>query len=856
MSERTSRSSLSIASSSTEFGESNVANSAICQEIRTESLSSHIQRFESGHEHLSWTRLMEWFVEAVIGVELFRNEHPSAPPLTSENIRIDSSSTIVIAFPWSPDEPSISGSLSSDISTLCVLFKWMILMETIENDATLGRDLSFLQSRCLRASLLSLQTKHQLRANPTLIEETNETESLSNEMQTDITLLPFDSNLSISATNVSSLTSSTSISTPTSLPSDHWSSDSHFLTSDQLIFGSDFIAHHSRQILSAVYLHLARYRPTAFPWDFRQSYTSESEEDALHQPPPRFIDHNETFDISLFDETDDVKVVASLRRCHAVLEATQATKCIVDIDTFRTSLVSGLRSSNLVVQMECHNLFFEIAILLQTVDDPRDSQFLSFQRAFRDGIYFEMMAILHLWMRWFPFRARSGQGQMMVEKDFDFDGFLAADLRDRQLFDEACDFVLRIIMSDATVMSLRWKMDFLLSFEKRHQMMLRISSDPNPSSKQGRSTRFLSQLAIPLGSYLSVYRGCDFPSALTELISFDLDSFPHQLPCIVSPAFFLNHTSIAPNHQHSFIPMDLMFERYLRSNPNAFFMQWPRISECSPRKFLHTSYVGLHSLLLRCPTLHFDQFRIRHLMNMLFPVPGQDTTRSDILTLFASFPPSRLFDTLLTSQNIIRTASDIWVGFLAVFSEFCELTAPFGACSSLAKVFNLLYLFDSNRTRHEILWLNKAGQTVVSLHWLSIPAHFDSPLLCHLPSLAGAQRGILQTLSSGAGILSLVTPNRAKPDWNNIRTVMAAHQSRTDGFSILSHCVRSLTSEAFNSIKIEPSIVGSRLPAFVSVAFECFHRLVSVSSDDYRIAILRRRYWTELRKQRDEVVSK
>ncbi|KAK2955393.1 hypothetical protein BLNAU_9621 [Blattamonas nauphoetae] len=65
---------------------------------------------------------MEWFVEAVMGAELIRNEHPSAPPLTFENIRIDSSSTIVIAFPSSPSQPSISGSLSSDISSLCEFF--------------------------------------------------------------------------------------------------------------------------------------------------------------------------------------------------------------------------------------------------------------------------------------------------------------------------------------------------------------------------------------------------------------------------------------------------------------------------------------------------------------------------------------------------------------------------------------------------------------------------------------------------------------------------------------------------------------------------------------------------------------
>ncbi|KAK2955436.1 hypothetical protein BLNAU_9664 [Blattamonas nauphoetae] len=59
---------------------------------------------------------------------------------------------------------------------------------------------------------------------------------------------------------------------------------------------------------------------------------------------------------------------------------------------------------------------------------------------------------------------------------------------------------------------------------------------------------------------------------------------------------------------------------------------------------------------------------------------------------------------------------------------------------------------------HKTLILSTAGDVVVSLHWFSIPVHFDSPLLCHLPSLAGAQRGTLKTLPSHSGIPSLVAP--------------------------------------------------------------------------------------------------
>ncbi|KAK2953804.1 hypothetical protein BLNAU_11207 [Blattamonas nauphoetae] len=62
------------------------------------------------------SRLIEYFAEAVIGIDIIRKKRISEPPLTLENIRIDTSSTILI------DKSPIAGSLSSDIFTLCRFF--------------------------------------------------------------------------------------------------------------------------------------------------------------------------------------------------------------------------------------------------------------------------------------------------------------------------------------------------------------------------------------------------------------------------------------------------------------------------------------------------------------------------------------------------------------------------------------------------------------------------------------------------------------------------------------------------------------------------------------------------------------
>ncbi|KAK2944996.1 hypothetical protein BLNAU_20073 [Blattamonas nauphoetae] len=828
MSEQPSLSPTFIDSTSTKCSERHMTDKALSQKIRTQSLESHLQWFESGDKSLPWTRLMEWFVEAVIGAELFRNEHPSAPPLTFENIRIDSSSTIVIAFPSSPSQPSISGSLSSDISTLCWFFvhshrtleqlsqliiplhpkrekivfsrimialvdhfvasgdiilptssptdhsqyfaaycrdfrendnefsdifllhnitkifirfihhpdkrssfilpshsflrgknvesseellkavkkvkethsleivsnayydwlEWMTMMESIEKDATIGSDLSFLQSRCLRATLLSLQTKHQLIANPSQIEESSESDSSSNEMNISITRLPSEIDVTWNLMDVGPSQLSTAISTQTSLPSDQSSSDSQLIASDQLSFHSDSIAHHSRQILSAIHLHLTRPHPTSFPWDVRPSILSESAMDAHHQPTPHSVDENEKFDISLFDQSDDVKIVASLRRCHAIVHQTKSTECIVDVATFRNFLISGLHSSNLAVQARCFSLFFETGPFIQTDDDPREVRFNSLRKAFRDGTVFEQLTLLELWVRWCII-TESGHGQKMDESDFDFDGLLAADLSDPKLFDYTCDLIESIFMRNV-------------------------------------------------------------------------------------------------------------------------------------------------------PALH-------HLLEMLYvDLSEQDTTHSDLVLLFNFYPPPRLLDTLLSSPQHIRASFQIRGLILFVFSHFGAFTAHFGACSSLAKVFTMLTPFDLDPGQDAQDWLSKAGEIVVSLHWLSIPSHFDSPLLSHLPSLAGAQRGVLQTLSAYSGIPSLVTANRTVSNWAIINSVLSPSMTYHDGIHVLSLTVQSLTSDDFHYFAITPSFVKflaenflSPFPAVVSAAFEFFHRLVTVSSDAVRIDLVK-----------------
>ncbi|KAK2955390.1 hypothetical protein BLNAU_9618 [Blattamonas nauphoetae] len=159
----------------------------------------------------------------------------------------------------------------------------------------------------------------------------------------------------------------------------------------------------------------------------------------------------------------------------------------------------------------------------------------------------------------------------------------------------------------------------------------------------------------------------------------------------------------------------------------------------------------------------------------------------------------------------------------------------------------MLAPLDSNPNKVELSWLSEVGNVVESLHWLSFPSHFDSPLLCLLPSLAGAQRGVLQPLSSHSGIPSLVTPITFKSYWNIILKSIPKDMSFNHPLRMLTFTVRYMGSNDFNSpsivlivLDVITDLVRSPTPALVSAAFEFFHRLVTVSSDARRIDLVKR----------------
>ncbi|KAK2955905.1 hypothetical protein BLNAU_9065 [Blattamonas nauphoetae] len=971
---------------------SNTDQFALFSEIQNESVSSFMQEFMREIDNLPWTRLMEWFVEAAIGVELFRKHDRSAPPLSFENIRIDGSATILIADPSSTEQepPSISGSLASDLSTISSFFldihrtldqtkrlippldfnnealvysrimvallehfiasgdlilpdsfppdhfqdflafyndcfqrnpdtifylseplarvfchtvlspsesdcfvptphsflrgsdverseqllnavrkvketrslevvrnlhfdwkEWVTMMEMVEKGVTALTDLSFLQSRCFRPTLEALQAKHQHRANQPRIEERSRTESSSGDLWSEQFPMPFRFK--------GSQHSPSTISTETRLPSHHSSfsdtqhssssSDTKVLSSPQPARPNPHTARdassiHSLEILTVLHSLLSKQQIDSFPWKLRSKLTSEKElELALTLSTiPASLD--ERFGPSMFDVTDDITLVQSLNRCFMVIKTTQSLQCIDDLDSFFAIVIAGLHNSSQIIASLCLDVFIPITEYLPSLD-PCATQFRTLQSAFRDGTRFEQMALLNLWRLWLSKRAQGAPGRDM-EGDIDFVGFLAADLTDTQFFDEACRFVLFVFSSSDTSMTEQWKSDFILQFEKRHHMLDRLAGKPGPWTNEMQSSLTLKRHHIFIAEALSVLHGFDFPSELTELITIDLDSSPHWFEERINQMFHLCYTSIAPKHRLSFFPMDLMFERYLRDFPIDFFQNLqPPQTAFSMRRFLNTPVVGLHSLLVRCVPLHFNERTLSVFLIVLGYLADQQVTSDEFHQLYSSFPPPRLLDLLLSSPHLVKVNKDHWTKFLFILLSLCGSVAPFEACSSLAKVFKMLAPFDSNPDDREVTLLRFVGDLVVSLHWLSIPAHFDSPLLCHLPSLAGAQRGVLQTLHSHSGIPSLVTPLTSDSFIDNSSDIALQNDSLNRTIAFLIMFVRSVQFPILYPALVELTSNGcisrfllSHTPAHVSAALECYHRFVSVVSDAIRMELV------------------
>ncbi|KAK2953418.1 hypothetical protein BLNAU_11704 [Blattamonas nauphoetae] len=101
---------------------------AIQNKNATQSFLAVLGTYSVFKAKISWKDLMEWFVEVVLFLDKRLKQWPSAPPLTSDDIRIDETRVACINPPPSTSPVSRENAFSSDLPVICELFLTALLI--------------------------------------------------------------------------------------------------------------------------------------------------------------------------------------------------------------------------------------------------------------------------------------------------------------------------------------------------------------------------------------------------------------------------------------------------------------------------------------------------------------------------------------------------------------------------------------------------------------------------------------------------------------------------------------------------------------------------------------------------------
>ncbi|KAK2953382.1 hypothetical protein BLNAU_11668 [Blattamonas nauphoetae] len=176
---------------------------------------------------------------------------------------------------------------------------------------------------------------------------------------------------------------------------------------------------------------------------------------------------------------------------------------------------------------------------------------------------------------------------------------------------------------------------------------------------------------------------------------------------------------------------------------------------------------------------------------------------------------------------------------------FVFFATPFGDCLSLKWLFQNLSPLNPNDER-EKTYLRDCRDVVITLHWLNIPSHFDSPLLAHLPSLISSHPPSLRpSLLREYGIHTLM----ADPNTPSFLALFDSTISNINSDSRTAY-VASLVIRLSASGHPLPVPLLDRcrsmlcqlinpFPAVVSVTLEMFHRLVLTCSDEAKMKLVK-----------------
>ncbi|KAK2949335.1 hypothetical protein BLNAU_15715 [Blattamonas nauphoetae] len=666
---------------------------------------------------------------------------------------------------------------------------WLAFLQEVVSGEEVVNDTSFLKVSFFRPTLLSLQAQFQ--------------EVASSEEESE--------------------GSSTSSSLNSSLTSPHTSLEAHLNSSLRTNLSSPHFKQESLKLLTIFHSLLTSplhpSLPKQTPIDLSTYMLSLYQIDDL--------DPTERFDSSMFDEEDDEILAQSLIRCRSVCDLVGPDKCVDDVLAVIDRTVSVLGSSNSLLRLSALSLFSyleDVPCVLSQL--PRLWNRL--RSAFHDGWPEEQHVLIRMSTMWIIHFIVHASLQPFPVTQFDWDGLSSASFGESFTFLASVTLLMLIRRSpiDEEIDEAN-AIQLILSFEQQQHALSRIVSilDDEPQYLNNRLT------CVSLLSYcilISLRSSRDFPIKLTTYLTTHPDfDFSQILIIFENILLILCHNSQNPRKPHQ-PPLDLIFERLLRTNPDHLFAMSDGKDAGLPNTLVNTSLCGFHAICRR--GVHFT------LMESELVRKGQPLLNSfwmfltplisDTFNLFLYFPPPLVVRFFLPVLWLDLDSRFLVDGLKVMMITLLLVTAPFGDNLSLKE------LFRSDRHRHDIHDSSADSDFISrfqSLEWLNIPTGFESALAYSNPHDSF-------NLNSNQNRLQ-VSPNASTPLTHipNIIFQYLSHKTRNmihdictvgDFVGDLTHAKIGLIELKCEDFSETLKSILSPVPAEVSVVLEFVRRLV------------------------------
>ncbi|KAK2940133.1 hypothetical protein BLNAU_24959 [Blattamonas nauphoetae] len=505
--------------------------------------------------------------------------------------------------------------------------------------------------------------------------------------------------------------------------SPHTSLEAHIGSSLRTRSSGTLFKQESLQLLTLFHSLVTSPLPPSLP---KQS-PDDSFQAILAFYPLNDLDPTERFDSSLFDEEDDEILTKSLIRCFFVCELVGAEHCITDLPSFFDRTVSTLGSSNHQVRFVASSIHHRL-VQMPRVFSQLPHVWNRLRSAFRDGWPEEQYALIQISAIWIDVISDGEALPPFPFSEFDWDGLFTTDLSDRNTFFAS----IRLIMAIRSC-SIENKIEqtqsnhIILSFERRHLASSRLNLEFEDYIQANLDVNFVGiLLSYSLMMALLIQSG--FPSCETIYI----ETHPEMDICKVLPIqhnfVLLCHTSLNQHKPHQ-PPLDLLFERTLRTDPLAFFLPFVDPQIDIAHSLLNTSLCGFHALCRR--GVHLDLMDTeyvqtgKHVINSYWQFISPFI--SDTFLLFLHFPPPLIVRFFLPFLWLDRSHDVLVDPLRLIIPALLLFTAPFGDCRSLKELFRSVR--HGNNVDHDNSTELRVTTRCQNLEWLNIPTGFGSALV-------------------------------------------------------------------------------------------------------------------------------